>query len=1254
MRFAQLPEADDIVEWAARVRATEDLPRLVRRLIGATTEFTSLAFRAGAGIRYPGWDGLAEVTKGNAWVPVGLSSWEMGVNREPKGNADDDYEKRTAEMPPGDRKSTAFVFVTPRRWRDGKDWADGKGATADWASVRVIDADDLEAWLEQALHVHLWLSERINGRVHGIRTLEAVWERWSEATTPALPPALLVAGRDAQARQVRDWVDGIPAVHSLQGSSVDESVAFIASALFEPDLDVNPRQLRSLVVSDSDSWDEVITTLSPLILIPRFEEPHVKAATRAGHHVLNPLGSEATLAAHVILPELAFEAAQGVFEAIGVDQEAAERYAGAARRNLLAFRRGLATDAPLSKPVWAKTEAGRLLVPALLAGSWDQDTTGDCEILGKLSGRPYGELEAELQPWTRTDDPPVRVRGAVWALTNREDAWTQLSGFITNTDWTRLVEVAIEVLMSPDPSWELPADERWAAAVRGKPRVHSSYVLRGIAEPVAMLGSWPRLRDLSAGRSGPQLADMIVRQVLDHLNDDPSGRNWASLGDLLPFLAEAAPDLFLAAARLGATGDDPPLRRLMLDAESGGIFGRASHAGLLWALETLAWSPDYLAPVALLLVRLASLDPGGRWANRPANSFREIFLPWLPQTSATLEQRLTVLDALRAAQAEVATRLLKSLLPSHLDHSAFTARPRWRTWAPDRPVRVSVEERQGADRAVAGWLIEDACGDPGRLAELVEAFSSIPPDLDDQLVDALDALDPASLAPEAHERLVDALRKTVGEHRAYSDAAWAVDPARIERLSRSWIRLGLGDPIARNRWLFSGHPRLDSVIGADYQKYDTALAELRVRALDELLDMGWASVAELAARAEEPWTVGWTLGTLERDSTERATDWLDDDERHLQAACGYMAARTWKYGWEWAEGVLSRVARMQPAPVMGRLISAASRDPVAWALAERLGPVVERSYWERFWGYPDGEVANRAAEKLLAFGRPYVAVDILGQRLDDVPAFDADLANRALLAAAQLDPPASSNDQVMFRHYLGRLLPPLRASGLEASAVARLEWLFLPLVDDEQGTRELTLYRELATNPAFFVEIVSTAFRATHERPAKADPAVVRIAERAFQLLLSWRQAPGVADGVIDEEALRAWVFEARRLLEEADRHEIGDQRIGHILCHVPAAADGIWPHEAVRRIVEEVGSDDLDLGLEVEKSNLRGVTTRGAMEGGGQERELARHYAADAAALGPRWSRAARILRSLADDNERMAKRWDVEADLREDRIGT
>lgn len=60
---------------------------------------------------------------------------------------------------------------------------------------------------------------------------------------------------------------------------------------------------------------------------------------------------------------------------------------------------------------------------------------------------------------------------------------------------------------------------------------------------------------------------------------------------------------------------------------------------------------------------------------------------------------------------------------------------------------------------------------------------------------------------------------------------------------------------------------------------------------------------------------------------------------------------------------------------------------------------------------------------------------------------------------------------------------------------------------------------------------------------------------------------------------------------------------------------------------------------------NSRGVTSRGVYDGGDQERPLAAQYRVWATAV-EAWPRTSRLLRELADDYERDARREDERAE--------
>src|SRR5262249_42140279 len=145
--------------WADSLGARAILPQLVRRLVAATGKgVTRTEFPAGEQVQRPGWDGVVEAAEQEAFVPAGTSAWEMGVDKDPKGKAEDDLKKRTKSPRGLDRRKTTFIFVTPRKCQWKAEWCRAKTESGTWKEVRVYDSAALEEWLERAPAVDVWLA----------------------------------------------------------------------------------------------------------------------------------------------------------------------------------------------------------------------------------------------------------------------------------------------------------------------------------------------------------------------------------------------------------------------------------------------------------------------------------------------------------------------------------------------------------------------------------------------------------------------------------------------------------------------------------------------------------------------------------------------------------------------------------------------------------------------------------------------------------------------------------------------------------------------------------------------------------------------------------------------------------------------------------------------------------------------------------------------------------------------------------------
>ncbi|MBA8794627.1 hypothetical protein FHX74_002246 [Friedmanniella endophytica] len=221
-------------------------------------------------------------------------------------------------------------------------------------------------------------------------------------------------------------------------------------------------------------------------------------------------------------------------------------------------------------------------------------------------------------------------------------------------------------------------------------------------------------------------------------------------------------------------------------------------------------------------------------------------------------------------------------------------------------------------------------------------------------------------------------------------------------------------------------------------------------------------------------------------------------------------------------------------------------------------------------------------------------------------------------------------------------------SSLDATRLGRLEWQFLPALGYSPSVP--VLFEELAKDPKFFVEVISTVYRRhdgeedaeNMQEPANRET----MAMNGYRLLEAWDVPPGFDGNAMDAKALATWLEEATPLLHERDRYRSGLHQFGQVLASSPADPDGTWPGTAVREVIEAAETDAIASGLFLAIVNGRGVTTRALGEGGEQERKLVEKYSDLAQKLQDGSPKTARILRKVAKSYQSDARREDLEAE--------
>lgn len=1265
MDHTHIVHASDLDRYAVRRDSQAVIPELVYLLLRQSCcDFTTCRIPYGDAVNQPGWDGLIETEEGFLeFVPAGTSYWEIGTGDDPQKKATTEFRKRTESISAEDRAEASFVFVTPRSsasggWTEPKQrqWLK-KRKDKGWRRIVIIDGVKLADWLREFPALGNWMAQKLSLTIKlgGLSTPAEHWDYLnseSSAGDPPIPPALFTVGRASASEALHSLFDGNISTLMLFAEGKEDVADFVAG--FLAGLTQDAAQVctnRCLYISDEQAWRSIVETRSSHVLVAHpqlgLDTEHndklITMARRKGHAVVVPLcgafsGSNPDITK---LRSPSRAQIESVLKEAGFSEVRAKELARIGGDHISALRRYLRGYPAL--PPYATWDNATFLAQAGMAGSWDASNPADRQAIESLLGKEYGEWIETLKPSTVRSDSPLIQYDEKWRIIARSEAWSCLGNRITNEDLERFQKMAINVLGERDPQFDLPIDERFAASVHGKVFTHSNLLRKGIAETLALLGSQPKM--LTSCRTGKAetTAVLVVRNLLANANWE----RWASLNSVMPLLAEAAPGEFLDAVESALMDlKSSPFHKVFTEEGAGSLGGANYMCGLLWALEALAWSPDFLSRVAVILADMASIDPGGNWSNRPSNSLTDIFLPWHIQTTASFGKRKAAIEAVLKEQEAVGWKLLMALMPHNHGITTGCHQPVWRNYIPrDWTGTVLKSEYQQQIVDYIALAVNLAKTDTGKLRELVTRLADLPQKAVENLLDYLASDNIVTLHESERVALWEALEELVRRHRKFSDTHWALPTDIVNRIAETAKLLTPISPEFKYHRLFSGRDFDLYDDEGTYEEQRLRLAEYRQNAINEIIgNCNVDLVLEFATKVSSPYEVGKALGIIASDKVEEAIfpELLDSkDETVMQVVSGFILSRFWSLETDWVDDALNKgwSPRLQ-----AKFLTLLPFNETTWTrVATHLKDVHEDLYWQNVTVNPYEAQSNLAIaiEKLLKFGRPGGAVMCAARSIENDSLFNEELATRSLLEVISNEngiQQLNSYDTVQLIKYLQK------SETVDQNALFEIEWNFLPWLDRSSSGSPITLEKRLASDPAFFAELIALVYRPSDtsqedsddKEPSEYQKSIVR---NAYRLLSDWSLAPGTLDNrSFSANAFKDWLQEVRKLTEESGHGKVAQIQIGQVLTNTPEDPDGLWINKEVAEALDARDTAEMRSGFTIQLFNRRGVHQ---FTHGREERRLAAENREKAEALEMAgYTRFATAMREFAEQYERDAER--------------
>ncbi len=878
------------------------------------------------------------------------------------------------------------------------------------------------------------------------------------------------------------------------------------------------------------------------------------------------------------------------------------------------------------------------LAIANIVGSWNENSDYDKAIISKLARNEYSNWIPKLRDVLQQPESPIVLKNGIWSVKDRKKLWQTLGTRIFDNNLDLFPKCVVKVLTEHDPKFELPKEDRFTAGIHGKILKHSHQLRKGFVETLALIGCCSKSLTNCSLNKAEGTAILSIREIFK----EADWQLWASLNDLLPLIAEAAPNEFLKTVEEAFHKKPCPFDNIYTQ-EGSDITGRNYMTGLLWALETLAWEEEFIVRVFIILGELAERDPGGNSGNRPSSSLSTIILPWHPQTIATLDKRKVAVKTLEKELPDVAWKLLLCLIPKQRQMTMGSRKPTFRESIPKEwNVKISIKEYWKQIYFYSEFAVEKAKDNIDRLNDLITNLDNLPKKALDMLLTYLSSDSIASKPEEIKMGLWTGLVNFTTKHKRYSDAKWALDSNTIKKLDKIAGKLEPTNPLNLYVRLFNGRDFELYEKRGDWQKQRAQIEQRRQKALKIILNVcGIDGVLNFVNRINSPSNVGQSLGEIANDSIDVKIlpAFLDYDKIELKLfASAYVLSRHLHKDWDWVDNT---IAKEWTKPQIARFCSFLPFTIETWQRVSLILTDKDSLYWQQTFVNPyqtDCDLSF-AIDKLVEHGRPHAALECISKDLYDKKTLDIPRTVTVLMSSLSTQEQLQQNDTYKIAEIIKALQ---NDKAVTSDDLFRVEWAYLPLLNNDHDVTPKYLENRLATDSSFFCEVIRLIY-CSKDVP-KTDKELTEqekaIATNAWSLLDKWHVVPGMQkDGSFDAVHFDKWLKKTLNICTETGHVDVALLNIGEILFYSPADPSGLWIHKALAEVLNRKGTEEMRDGYCTATYNSRGVHTVDPT--GKPERGLAKKYRKQANAVeNAGFQRLAASIRGVADTYDREADR--------------
>lgn len=1100
----------------------------------------------------------------------------------------------------------------------------------------ILSATELLAELiEYEKEVLKKMSEKVDALLNrGADTCERFWKRKFTVNEGVIPYEIVLGGREKAKQKVLETLSKHEVLYIKAETKIEAEAFVVATILSNERIISEP----SIIIEDVQNYKEIADKQGSEIIITTLLDESPWWARDNGHGVLVCIGKTDTKAV-VPLVELPSSDRDCFIEALkqtGYSDSKARNMAQEASYEVSCLYRILNSGG--TNEAWNAPENERLLLPAILIGSWDEAFKNDKELVSQLTGVPYEEFKSKLITSVSTEESPFNVVNTVWMLKSPRTMMEAYKEVITEDIIDRFIENIDWLLEDDDPDAEAKMNAKELQLWKNK-HAYSGYIKEGAFHTLALLSL--------VYADKVEVRNKIKHLVRTKLQDFDLAR-FLSNKHNLKWIAEAEPEMFLEFLEADIKKGDKLSAQLFEIKESNAELTdtRIFYTDLLWCLESIAWDEQLLPRATAILLHYCQYPNDSNWVNKPINSLYNIYRFALPQTFARCEMRYEILQGMAVRYPQYVYALCMQLLRG-LDREVYdvTARFTWRWNERYEDTKMERVTKQDIEK-----IVELALGQCAWSKEDIENWLELSTK---QIIGfcrgrIMEALSQHVERMYDDENIIRKLRKDIIErHISCRDTYWALKEEELKPYEDLLEKIVPKDVLSRNLHYFEDiymRDPMEKGVG-DYMGY---AKKKRVEVLQEIVDeLGEDGIWRLAAKAKSQDAVASGMVAYGEDKyvDELYARYIGEKVSEALTA-RYFRELYYQLGEEWYKEMVARLRSINAEKIVIVLYAPAFVRSLA-TIAEQLSAEQETEYWQKvqIWQIEDAD-ASYVLDRMRKVKR-------YGDILQNLFAFNKQIALSEKERVAVLCEMYQNGEiQTMMRdaYQVAEVLKTisLPQEQPQRNAILQIEYLMYEHLEHYMPGLSMHLVQELNEKPEVLMSLVSMMYLQDEDYRGELDEEEMEyrkgLAQVGWSFMYHYHRVPcSDEEGKVDGTKLRMYLERLRELMKENHYKTVMPLVIGKILGDMPEEED--YPSDVMCQLVEELDDDHVDDEIGCAIFNRRGMSTRSPFEGGTIERhhiETLEKYKQRAALRSPRL---VKVFTNTIASFEDMARREDDKA---------